>query len=130
VAKFKVELMRYTRLRDDLAEWSNAFFAKNGTAALLIEQRAHYNIPDTNRPISVYRFPCRALTLCPQLCMGVQPGARFPARSVDALPATLHEHFTQAMYRNWPIWLDTPTHILRVCMCTPVHCQQTGMELV
>jgi hypothetical protein len=24
-----------------------------------------------NRPISAYRFPRRALTLCPQLCMGV-----------------------------------------------------------
>jgi len=33
VAKFKIELMRYTRLRDDLAEWSNMFFAKNGAAA-------------------------------------------------------------------------------------------------
>ena len=42
-----------------------------------------------NRPVSVYRFPRRALTLCPQLCMGIQPGARFPARSADALPATL-----------------------------------------
>jgi len=34
-----------------------------------------------NAPISVYRFPRRALTLCPQLCMGIQPGARFPVRS-------------------------------------------------
>ena len=56
-----------------------------------------------HRPISVYRFPRRALTLCPQLCMGIQPGARFPARSADALPATLYGHFTQAIYRNRPI---------------------------
>ena len=47
-----------------------------------------------NRPIPVYRFPRRALTLCPQLCMGIQPGARFPGRSADALPATLYGHFT------------------------------------
>ena len=46
-----------------------------------------------NRPISVYRFPRLALTLCPQLCTGSQPGARFPARSADALPATLHGAF-------------------------------------
>jgi hypothetical protein len=46
--------------------------------------------PTMNRPISVYRFPRQALTLCPQLCMGIQPGARFPARSADALPATLY----------------------------------------
>jgi len=59
--------------------------------------------PGGNRPISVYRFPRRALTLCPQLCMGIQPGARFPAWSAGALPATLHGHFTQAMYRNRPI---------------------------
>jgi hypothetical protein len=56
-----------------------------------------------NRPISVYRFPLRALTLCPQLCMGIQPDARSPARSADALPATLYGHFNQAMYRNRPI---------------------------
>jgi hypothetical protein len=35
--------------------------------------------------------------------MGIQPGARFPARSADALPATLYGHFTQTIYRNWPI---------------------------
>jgi hypothetical protein len=52
---------------------------------------------------SVYSFPRRALTLCPQLCMGIQPGARFPARSADALPATPYGHFTQAIYRNRPI---------------------------
>jgi hypothetical protein len=56
-----------------------------------------------NRPISVYRFPRRALTLCPQLCMGMQPGARCPARSADALPATLYGYCTQAIYRNRPI---------------------------
>jgi hypothetical protein len=56
-----------------------------------------------NRPISVYRFPRRALILCPQLCMGIQPGARFPARSTDALPATMYGHFTRAIYRNRPI---------------------------
>ena len=39
-----------------------------------------------NRPISVYHFLRGALTLCPQLCMGIQPGARFPARSADACP--------------------------------------------
>jgi len=56
-----------------------------------------------NGPISVYRFPRRALTLCPQLSMGIQPGALLPARSADALPATLYGHFTQAIYRNRPI---------------------------
>ena len=70
--------------------------------------------PDKHRPISVYHFPCRALTLCARLCMGIEagarfpgarfpgarfpgarfPGARFPARSADALPATLYGHFT------------------------------------
>jgi len=35
--------------------------------------------------------------------MGIQPGARFPARSADALPATLYGHSTQAIYRNRPI---------------------------
>ena len=53
-----------------------------------------------DRPISVHFFPRRALTLCPQLCVGIQPDARFPARSADALPATLYGHFTQAIYRN------------------------------
>ena len=65
-----------------------------------------------NRPISVHRFPRRALTLCPQLCMGIQPGARFPARSADALPATLYGDLymcpsygdvTHAIYQNRPI---------------------------
>jgi len=64
-----------------------------------------------NRPIPVYRFPRRALKLCPQLCMGIQPGARFPARSADALLATLYGHFIQAIYRNRPI---TP---LPACGC-------------
>jgi len=57
----------------------------------------------SNRPISVYRFPCRALTHGPQLCMGIQPDTRFPARSADAFPTTLYGHFTQAIYRNRPI---------------------------
>jgi hypothetical protein len=35
--------------------------------------------------------------------MGIKPGDRFPARSADALPATLYGHFTQAIYRNRPI---------------------------
>jgi len=48
----------------------------------------------SNWPVSVHRFPHRALTLCPQLCMDIQPGARFPARSADALPATHIGHFT------------------------------------
>jgi hypothetical protein len=56
-----------------------------------------------NRPISVHRFPRRALTLCPQLCMSIQLGAHFPARSADALLATLYGHFNQAIYRNRPI---------------------------
>jgi len=53
----------------------------------------HQCVP-RNRPISVYGFPRRALTLCPQLCtsMGIQDDARFPARSADALPATLFGH--------------------------------------
>jgi len=51
----------------------------------------------------VDRFLRRALTLCPQLCMGIQRDARFPARSADALPATLYGQFTQAIYRNRPI---------------------------
>ena len=47
-----------------------------------------------NGPISVCRFPRRALTHFPQLCIGIQPVARFPAQSADALPATLYGHFT------------------------------------
>jgi hypothetical protein len=65
------------------------------------------------RPISVYHFPRGALTLCPQLCMGIQPGARFPARSADAMSATLYGHFTQAIYRNRPVAryvIDTPVN--------------------
>jgi hypothetical protein len=43
--------------------------------------------------------------------MGIQPGARFPALSTNALPATLYGHFTQAMYRNrlFPAILAGPT---------------------
>jgi len=63
-----------------------------------------------NWPISVYRFPRRALTLCPKLCMGIQSGARFPAPSADALPATMYGYFTQAMYRNRPIC--SPRHVI------------------
>ena len=48
----------------------------------------------SNRPIPVYRSPRRALTLCPQLCMVIQPGARFPARSADAVPESLYGRFT------------------------------------
>jgi hypothetical protein len=50
----------------------------------------HLVRPGRNRPISVYRCLRRALTLCPHLYMGIQPDARFPARSADALPATLY----------------------------------------
>ena len=56
-----------------------------------------------NRPISVDRIPRRALTHCLQLCMGIQPSARFSPRSADALPTTLYGHSTQAIYRNLPI---------------------------
>ena len=56
-----------------------------------------------NRPISVYHFLRGVLTLCPQLCMGIQLGARFPAQSADALSATLQGHVTQAIYRNEPM---------------------------
>jgi len=59
--------------------------------------KAHTDVPRRrNRPISVYRSLLRALTLCPQLCMGIQPDARFPAPSAHALPATLYGHLTQA----------------------------------
>jgi hypothetical protein len=56
-----------------------------------------------NRPISVYHFPRGALTLSLSPCMGIQPGARFPAWSADVLPATLYGHFTQEIYRHRPI---------------------------
>jgi hypothetical protein len=35
--------------------------------------------------------------------MGIQPVARFPARSADAWPATLYGLFTQAIYLSRPI---------------------------
>jgi hypothetical protein len=35
--------------------------------------------------------------------MRIQPYARFPVLSADALPATLYGHFTQAIYRDRPI---------------------------
>jgi len=59
-----------------------------------------------DRQISVYCFPRRALTLSPQLCMGTgtQPGARFPARSADALTEAVYGHFAPATYRNRPIY--------------------------
>ena len=41
----------------------------------------------------------RALTLCMQLCMGIQSGACFAASSADALSAILYWPFTQAIYR-------------------------------
>jgi hypothetical protein len=68
-----------------------------------------------NRPISVTCFPRQALTLCPQLCMGIQPDTRCPARSADALPAALCGHFTQAIYRNRPVehvgWFCVPVEL-------------------
>ena len=67
--------------------------------------------PTLTRPISVYRPPRRALTLCPQLCMGIQPDARFPTRSADASPATLYGHFTQAAYRNRPVSSTASTRL-------------------
>jgi len=68
------------------------------------------------RPISVYHFSRPALTLCLQLCMGIQPGDHFPARSADALPATLYGHFTQAIYRNRPVgWQAMAMSEVGVC---------------
>ena len=57
-----------------------------------------------NRPISVYRSPRRALTLCPLLCMGIQLDARFPSRRADALPANLCWHFVQANIPKSACW--------------------------
>ena len=49
--------------------------------------------------------------------MGIQSGARFPARSADPLPTSLYGHFTQAINRNRPIGLiqgrDASTHVRR-----------------
>jgi hypothetical protein len=56
-----------------------------------------------NRPISVYRFQRRALTLCPQFCMGIQPGACFPHRPLTLCPQLRMGILIQAIYRNWPI---------------------------
>jgi len=39
--------------------------------AAKVGPRSPRDPPLYNRPISVYRFPHRALTLCPQLCMGI-----------------------------------------------------------
>ena len=49
------------------------------------------------------------LTLCPQLCMGIQHVARFPAWSADALLVALYGHFIQAIYRNRPTTPHTHT---------------------
>ena len=73
------------------------FSAVTGMAALAGK------LAGPDRPDSVYGSPRRALTLCPQLCMGIQPGARCHTRSADALSATLYGHYTQAIYRNRPI---------------------------
>jgi len=43
----------------------------------------------SNRPISVFRFPRQALTLCPQLCMGIQSGACFPAFDIPKSASSL-----------------------------------------
>jgi hypothetical protein len=55
-----------------------------------------------NRPISAYAFPRRALTLCPQLRMGIHPDGRLPARraDADALPATQYRHFTPVISKS------------------------------
>jgi hypothetical protein len=89
--------------------------------------------PDTefNRPISVYRFQRRALTLCPQLCMGIQPDARFPVRSADALSATLYGHFIQAIYRNRPIATTPDTVKIMIRLDRPpevTNTNQTGVD--
>jgi len=62
---------------------------------------AGYGLADIGR--FPYRWPRRALTYCPKLCMGIQPDAHFPARSADALPTTLYGHCTQAICRDRPI---------------------------
>jgi len=76
-----------------------------------LSQLASYDVA-INTLLSVYPFPRRTLTLCPQLCMGIQPGTCLPARSAEALPATLCGYFTQAIYRNRPIG-GSPTPTLR-----------------
>ena len=82
------------------------YYARHVISRYLHHESRFQNALDdvgNNRPISVYRFLRRALTLCPQLCMGNQRGAHFHARSADALPATLYGHFIKAIYRNRPI---------------------------
>jgi hypothetical protein len=74
-----------------------------------------------NRPISMYRFPRRAPTHCPQLSMGIQSDARFPMRSADALPATLYGHSTQAIYRNRSTELKNRRVNMRLMTCR-AHC--------
>jgi hypothetical protein len=53
------------------------------------------------RPISVYRFPRRALALCLQLCMGIQPGARL---------------LTRRFVRNF-VWAFHPGDIPKLACC-------------
>jgi len=43
-----------------------------------------------NRPVSVYRFPRRALTLCPQLCMSISP-RRYTEIGLFQLAPLLHQ---------------------------------------
>jgi hypothetical protein len=92
----KVKLRRYSKAALDASRYASAAVPVGGLLPTITRATL-------NRPISVYRFPRGALTLCPQLCMGIRPGARFPARSADALPATLYWLFAQAMYRNRPV---------------------------
>jgi hypothetical protein len=44
------------------------------------------SVGTSNRPMPVYRFPRRVLTLCPQFRMGIQPDARFPRRALTLCP--------------------------------------------
>jgi hypothetical protein len=44
---------------------------------------------DLNKPISVYRFPRQALTLCPQLCMGFNLAPAFPRGALTLCPQLL-----------------------------------------
>ena len=76
----------------------------------------------------MYCLPRRALTLCLQLCMGIQPDARFPARSAVALPATLYGHFTQAIYRNRAIEASTGTSYRPWCAVRQVELEAIGEE--
>jgi hypothetical protein len=56
-----------------------------------------------NRPISINLFPRRALTLCPQLCMGTPPGTRFPALGVHACVGISPRLYTEIdLFRTLP----------------------------